>query len=240
MTMALELRDVTKRYPRGAIGAQNVDLVVEPGSFTALFGPSGAGKTTMLQLMGLLVSPDGGEVVLDGEPIHDLPEAEAAALRRRRLGFVFQSFGLLSLLSAEENVGIALRLLGVGGRSAADKMTVALEGVGLADRAKHRPDELSGGEQQRVALARALVHQPDYLLADEPTGELDSETGASILGLLKRVASGGTGVIIATHDPAVLEVADRRLFVSDGQLHSPDQSELDTWVIEGTGGLAGS
>ncbi len=237
--MSIELRGVSKRYGRGAIGAVDVDLAVEPGDFVALFGPSGSGKTTLLHMMGLLLDPDDGEVLLDGERVDGLGEGKGAELRRTRIGFVFQSFGLLPLLSAEENVDVALRLLGKGGRRARKRVAAALEVVGLGERARHRPDELSGGEQQRVALARALVHSPRYLLADEPTGELDTATGAAILGLFRQVTEGGTAVVVASHDPAALEVVDRALFVRDGRLHQPDRDELQLWLAEGeaTGGL---
>ncbi|MCP4304109.1 MAG: ATP-binding cassette domain-containing protein, partial [bacterium] len=171
--MAIEFRNVSKRYPNGAIGAIDVNLTTEPGEFIALFGPSGSGKTSLLQMAGLLLSPDQGEVLLDGERVDDRSESATALLRRSKLGFVFQNAGLLQLLSAYENVDVALRLLGVGGRKAWDRVNGALDSVGMLDRASHRPDELSGGEQQRVSIARALVHEPGYLLADEPTGELD-------------------------------------------------------------------
>ena len=237
--MSIELRRISKRYGRGAIGAIDVDLKVETGEFVALFGPSGCGKTTLLQIMGLLLPPDEGEVWLEGTRVDTLGEGPAAELRRSRLGFVFQSFGLLPLLSAAENVDVALRLLG---RRAGDKKRVveALKVVGLEGRARHRPDELSGGEQQRVAIARALVHGPHYIFADEPTGELDTATGEAILGLLRDVAATDTAVVIATHDPNALEAADRAYFVRDGTLHTPDRDELQLWLTEGqaTGGLA--
>lgn len=233
--MSIELRSVSKRYGRGAIGAVDVDLTVEPGEFVALFGPSGSGKTTLLQIMGLLMAPDDGEVHIDGERVDHLGESAGAELRRTRLGFVFQSFGLMPLLSAAENVDVALRLLGKGGRRARQRVAAALDVVGLAGRARHRPEELSGGEQQRVALARALVHAPRYLLADEPTGELDTATGAAILGLLRQVADSGTAVVVATHDPAALDAVDRGLFVRDGRLHDPDPDELELWLTEGAG-----
>jgi len=239
--MAIELRGVSKAYGGGAIGAVDVDLRVEPGQFIALFGPSGSGKTSILQIMGLLLDPDEGEVWLDGEQVDGLTEKGSAAVRRSKMGFVFQSFGLMPLLSAQENVEVALRMLGRRGRVRRDRVREALDTVGLGGRARHRPDELSGGEQQRVALARALVHEPKYVFADEPTGELDTATGAHILGLLRKVAEGGTAVVIASHDPAALEAVDRAYFVRDGRLHLPDHDELELWLQEGqaTGGLQG-
>jgi putative ABC transport system ATP-binding protein len=231
----LELRSVSKRYGRGAVGAEDVDLAVEPGQMIALFGPSGSGKTTLLHIMGLLLAPDSGEVLIEGRQV---PERAAAGVRRRTLGFVFQSFGLLSLLSAQENVMVAMRLLGVGGDEARRRVAAALEAVGLEQRAEHRPSELSGGEQQRVALARAIVHNPRILLADEPTGELDSTTAAYVLQLMRDVAAGGASVVVATHDPAALEAVDRAYFVRDGSLHEPDRTELELWLTEGESGGA--
>ncbi len=234
MKMAVELRGVSKRYPNGAIGAVDVDLVTRPSEFVALFGPSGSGKTSLLQIIGLLLPPDSGEVLIDGERVDDRSEAATSELRRSRLGFVFQSASLLPLLSAAENVDVSLRLLGVGGRKARERVQEALDSVDMVDRAHHRPDELSGGEQQRVSIARALVHEPGYLLADEPTGELDTATGAAILGLLQQVARAGTTVVMATHDPAAINYVDRALFVRDGTLHTPDRNELHLWLTEGT------
>lgn len=231
--MAIELRGVSKRYPTGAVGAADVDLVTRPGEFVALFGPSGSGKTSLLQMIGVLLHPDEGEVLIDGERVDNLSEAATADLRRSRLGFIFQSAGLLPLLSAAENVDVSLRLLGVGGRKARDRVRDALDSVDMVERAAHRPDELSGGEQQRVSIARALVHEPGYLLADEPTGELDTTTGAAILGLLQRVARAGTTVVMATHDPAAINFVDRALFVQDGKLHTPNRNELRLWLTEG-------
>ncbi len=229
--MAIELRQINKRYPNGAIGAIDVDLTTEPGEFVALFGPSGSGKTSLLHMAGLLLRPDSGEVWIDGERVDDRSEAGTAALRRSKLGFVFQSASLLPLLSAAENVDVALRLLATGGRKA--RVAAALGAVDMEDRAHHRPDELSGGEQQRVSIARALVHEPGYLLADEPTGELDTATGAAILQLLQDVARGGTTVLMASHDPAAINFVDRALFVSDGTLHTPSREELSLWLTEG-------
>lgn len=236
----LELKNVDKQYGRGAIGADDVSLAVEPGRMIALFGPSGSGKTSILHIMGLLQSADSGEVWLDGRRIDGMSERRAAQIRSRELGFVFQSFGLLPLLSAEENVAVALRLLGVGGETGRDRVRRALEAVGIEHRSQHRPSEMSGGEQQRVAIARALVHAPKVVLADEPTGELDTSTAAYVLELLHRVAEGGGTVVIATHDPIALDIVDTAYFVKDGTLHLPDPSELELWLTEGEGGLSGN
>lgn len=233
----LELRNISKRYGRGAVGADDVTLTVEQGSMIALFGPSGSGKTSILHIMGLLQNPDAGEVWLDGERIDHLPERKAAEVRSRDLGFVFQSFGLLPLLSARENVAVALRLLGIGGDEARTRIASAMSAVGIDHRAEHRPGELSGGEQQRVALARAIAHSPKVVLADEPTGELDTGTAAYVLELLHGIAEGGGTVVIATHDPVALEVVDTAYFVRDGTLHLPDRNELQLWLTEGEGDL---
>ena len=231
--MSLELRGVTKRYPNGALGAVDVDLRIQKGEFVALFGPSGSGKTSQLHLLGLLQRPDEGEIWIDGEQVEDLSESAAARLRRSRIGFVFQSAMLLRLLSARENVDVSLRLTGERGSSARRKVEQTLERLGMADRMNHRPDEMSGGEQQRVAIARALVHEPEYLLADEPTGELDTTTGASILAILRGIADAGTTVVIATHDPAAIDYVDTAYFVESGTLHLPDRDELGLWLTEG-------
>ena len=231
--MSLELRGATKRYPNGALGAVDVDLAVSRGQFVALFGPSGSGKTSQLHMLGLLQRPDEGEVWIDGERVEGLSESAAAKLRRSKIGFVFQSAMLLGLLSARENVDVSLRLAGERGSSARRKVDDVLERVGMSDRMDHRPDEMSGGEQQRVAIARALVHEPDYLLADEPTGELDTTTGAGILAMLREIADAGTTVVIATHDPAAIDYVDTAYFVESGTLHLPDRDELALWLTEG-------
>ena len=231
--MSLELKHVTKRYPNGAVGALAVSLRIDDGEFVAFFGPSGSGKTSLLQMIGLLMPPDEGEVWIGDERVDQMSEGSGAVVRRTQLGFVFQSAGLLSLLSAQENVDVAMRLLNVSARKAKPRVNAALASVNMENRADHRPDELSGGEQQRVAIARGLVHEPGYLLCDEPTGELDTNTGAEILGLLREIAAAGTTVVMATHDPAALDYVDRALFVQSGTLHLPDRAELALWLKEG-------
>lgn len=235
----LELKHITKRYGRGAIGADDVSVTVAAGKMVALFGPSGSGKTSILHIMGLLQEPDDGEVWIDGKRVDRLSERKAAEVRSHTLGFVFQSFGLLPLLSAEENIAVALRLLGVGGDHARSRVAAAMQVVGIDHRAEHRPGEMSGGEQQRVALARALVHAPRVVLADEPTGELDTATAAHVFDLLRRLAHNGVAVIIATHDPVALDFVDTAYFVRDGALHLPERAELELWVTEGEGALRG-
>jgi ABC-type lipoprotein export system ATPase subunit len=216
------------------VGALDVNLTVDSGSFVALFGPSGSGKTSQLHMLGLLQRPDEGEVWIDGERVDQLSESAAAKVRRSKLGFVFQSASLLRLVSARENVDVSMRLTGKRGADAKQKVEAALESVGMSGRMDHRPDEMSGGEQQRVSIARALVHQPKYLLADEPTGELDTTTGAGILQMLRDIADGGTTVVMATHDPAAIEYVDTAYFVESGSLHLPNREELGLWLTEGT------
>ena len=232
--MSLELKGVTKRYPNGAVGALDVDLEVGTGTFVALFGPSGSGKTSQLHMLGLLQRPDSGEVLIDGERVDNVSEGAAAKLRRTKLGFVFQSASLLTLASARENVDVSLRLNNQRGSDARQRVERALESVGMEARMDHRPDEMSGGEQQRVAIARALVHEPAYLLADEPTGELDTKTGGEILQMLKDIAAAGTTVVMATHDPKAIEYVDQAYFVQSGSLHEPRRDELELWLTEGT------
>ena len=173
-------------------------------------------------------------MIIDGERVDQISEHDAAAIRRTKLGFVFQSASLLNLLSAYENVDVSLRLLGIRGKKARTAVMSALEAVEMEARAEHRPDEMSGGEQQRIASARALVHEPRYVLADEPTGELDSATGASILAMLRQIADRGTTVVIATHDPAALGCVDEAYFVESGRLPQPRRGELNLWLTEGT------
>lgn len=231
--MSVALDRVTKVYPGGAVGASDVSLEVGAGEFVGLFGPSGSGKTSIIHLAGLLMEPDEGAVLIDGARVDGIGEAAAARIRRTKLGFVFQTAGLLPLLSAAENVGVALRLLGVAGAQARDRVEAALSAVEMGHRLTHRPDELSGGEQQRVSIARALVHEPAYLFADEPTGELDTNTGAGVLALLRSISHRKTSVIMASHDPAAVEYVDRALFVRDGTLADPGREAIRAWIVDG-------
>ncbi len=217
----VDVREVNRSF-RGA-GAvvhavRDVTLEVRYGEFVALRGRSGSGKTTLLNLIAGLDRPDSGTVRLAGEEVSSASEARLTELRRHSVGFVFQSFALLPLFSARENVELALRIAGVHGRAASERANAALDLVGLGPRADHRPYELSGGEQQRVAIARAIANRPPLLIADEPTGELDSATGAQIFGLLQAITAEGTTVIAATHDPLMIEHVGRVLEMADGAL----------------------
>ena len=197
---------------------RNVSLQAGRGEFLAIIGRSGSGKTTLLNLIAGLDKPDQGSVIVDGEDITQYGDKAVTQFRRHTIGFVFQSFGLLPLLSAAENIELALRIAGAGLRDRGRRTNELLEQVGLTHRAGHRPYELSGGEQQRVAVARALANDPPLLIADEPTGELDSATGAQIFQLLRDVAASGVTVVTATHDPFVIEHVDRVIEMSDGAL----------------------
>ena len=198
---------------------RDVSIDVWPGEFIAIVGRSGSGKTTLLNVMAGLDRPTSGQAFFEGRDLSEMGEAEMTRLRRRRLGFVFQSFALLPLLSAYENVELPLRIAGVGARERASRAEEVLDMVGLRRRARHRPFELSGGEQQRIAIARAVVMQPAVILADEPTGELDSANAAAIFGLFRdMVDEEGMSVVATTHDQTLLELADCVYDLHDGAL----------------------
>jgi putative ABC transport system ATP-binding protein len=195
----------------------NVNLTVEPGTLVAIHGRSGSGKTTLLNLIGGLDQPTSGKIWLDGTDLTTASDTELVEFRRHKIGFIFQAFGLIPILTAAENVQFPMRLTRVAVADREERGRVLLEMVGLGDRADHRPHELSGGEQQRVAIARALANGPQLLIADEPTGQLDSRTGRSIVELVSAlVRSENVAAVFATHDPAPLAVADRILELSDG------------------------
>jgi putative ABC transport system ATP-binding protein len=221
MSFAIACEHVTRSYagPSGRVVAvRDVSLGIGAGELVALVGASGSGKTTLLGMLGCLDRPDSGRILIEGRDLLELDEPARLALRRAKIGFVFQAAGLVPLMTARENVALALEISSTEPRSAATAATKALERVGLAERAKHRTYELSGGEQQRVALARAMVKAPAILLADEPTGQLDSETGVTIFALLREVAAAGTAVLMATHDEVLARGSDRILTLLDGVL----------------------
>jgi putative ABC transport system ATP-binding protein len=220
----IELHQLTRRLPSGGHELtilDRVDLTISPGEFVAVLGPSGSGKSTLLALMAGLDRPTSGEVRIDGQPIQSLSEDALALLRRKKIGFVFQSFQLLGNLTARENVLLPLELLGLADAPArADELLAA---VGLEDRGHHYPSQLSGGEQQRVALARAFAPRPAILLADEPTGNLDGATGRRILEILTDLwRSEGTTLVLVTHDPAVAALADRSIHLLDGRIEKEE------------------
>jgi putative ABC transport system ATP-binding protein len=218
----IALEDVSRDFLVGSQtirALRNVSLTVERGEFVAIIGRSGSGKTTLLNVIAGLDRPTSGRVLVEGLEVSAMNESQLTALRRRKLGFVFQSFGLLPLLSAYENVELALRIAGAGIRERGQRTAEMLDLVGLTKRADHRPYELSGGEQQRVAIARALANRPAIILADEPTGELDSLTASSIFGLLVEIVEREkVTVVTTTHDRLVMERAQRIVELSDGAL----------------------
>lgn len=213
---------------------RDVSLKVTRGEFLAIVGRSGSGKTTLLNVIAGLDRPDTGSILIDGEDITHYNDRQIANFRRHTIGFVFQSFGLLPLLSANENIDLALRIAGKSSRERNRRTAELLEQVGLTSRASHRPYELSGGEQQRVAVARALANTPPLLIADEPTGELDSTTGAQIFKLLRNVADSGVTVITATHDPFVIEHVDRVVEMEDGAINNPELGNKSARPLEKT------
>lgn len=224
MTLVVRCEKLTRVFRTGereVVALRDVSLTLPPGAFIALVGRSGSGKTTLLNLIGGLDRPTAGEVTVLGQPLGRLDDGELTALRRYRIGFVFQSFALLPALSAFDNVALPLRIASVEPRKRDKRVWACLEAVGLREWAVHRPYELSGGQQQRVAIARALVNDPPLILADEPTGELDSGTAREIFNFFQRLArERGVTVIAATHDPLVDEYALSTIRLRDGQVEA--------------------
>ncbi len=222
MKNMIDVRDVTRSYGSGStttIALRDVTFAVGAGKLIALRGRSGSGKTTLLNVVGGLDAPDGGCISVAGHDVTAMNERERMRLRRQTVAYIFQSFGLLPVLSAAENIGVPLRIAGVAPKERESRVELLLSIVGLADHAKQRPAELSGGQQQRVAIARALAARPSLLLADEPTGQLDRETGRQIMRLLRAVVeSEGVTALVATHDPALIDLADSVLQLADGRI----------------------
>lgn len=215
----IRLEAVSKTYgsgPSAVAALRAIELEIRRGEFVAISGPSGSGKSTLLYILGLLDRPQEGRYLLEGKDVTALPDREVSALRGRRIGFVFQSFHLLPRASALENV--MLPLLYAGEPDAAARARAALARVGLSARERHRPGQLSGGEQQRVAIARAIVKRPDLILADEPTGNLDARTGLEILELLSEIRAGGVTLVLVTHEARVAERAERVIELADGRV----------------------
>ncbi|RDD88032.1 ABC transporter ATP-binding protein [Streptomyces parvulus] len=218
----VRVEGVRKSYAQGTAvvhALRGVSFEVPRGELVALKGRSGSGKTTLLNIVGGLDAPDDGRVEVDGHDLADLDEEGLLALRRDRVGFVFQSFGLIPILTAAENVGVPMRLRRAAVREREERVALLLSLVGLADHAAQRPGELSGGQQQRVAIARALANNPALLIADEPTGQLDAETGHAVMELLRAVVrSERVTALVATHDATLLDLADRVLELRDGEI----------------------
>jgi putative ABC transport system ATP-binding protein len=222
----MELRDVVKHYPQGrriVRALQGVTMRIEAGEFVSIMGPSGSGKSTLMHILGALDLPSSGEVFFQNQPLHTAPDRVLAELRRTRIGFVFQFFNLLPTLTAAENVALPLLLSGQGRGQALKPAYAGLERVGLRDRAEHFPDEMSGGEMQRVAIARALVVEPEAVLCDEPTGNLDSANSTEVLRLLRSLPEPGRrSVVMVTHDAEAAQYGDRVVHIRDGRIASEE------------------
>jgi putative ABC transport system ATP-binding protein len=217
----ISLEDVHRVYHTGRVDVRaldGLDLTVQHGEFLAVVGPSGSGKSTLMNIIGCLDRPTGGRYLLDGLDVAELDDDGLAALRSRSIGFVFQSYNLLPRTTALENVATPLAYQGVRRKEREARAREALERLGLGDRLTHEPAELSGGQQQRVAIARALVTEPAIILADEPTGNLDSASGAEVMGILRELHASGRTVLLITHDADVATFADRQVHVRDGRL----------------------
>jgi putative ABC transport system ATP-binding protein len=225
----ITLRSICRNYDVGdevVHALDHVDLDIDAGEYISIMGPSGSGKSTLLNILGLLDRPTSGEYLLDGESVANLEDDELAAVRREKIGFIFQSFHLVPRLSAAENVELPMMLKGDSPRSRRESAIEVLSSVGLDHRLDHRPDQLSGGERQRVAIARAIVMRPEYLLADEPTGNLDTHSGGEIIDIVERLNSQGIGLIVVTHDPELGVRARRRISMVDGCIENDSGSSL--------------
>ncbi len=217
----IELAGVSKLYDTGKVvvsALSEVDLTVERGEFVAIIGPSGSGKSTMMHILGCLDRPSSGRYVLDGTPVDELDNDGLADVRSRSIGFVFQSYNLLPRTTALENVAAPLAYQGIGRKQRTERAREALERLGLGDRLLHEPRELSGGQQQRVGIARAIVTEPALILADEPTGNLDSHSGEEVIALFRELHDAGRTIVLITHDADVAHVADRQVHLRDGRI----------------------
>jgi putative ABC transport system ATP-binding protein len=226
MTPIVEVRDLVREYRMGdevVHALRGVTMTVHQTEYAAIVGPSGCGKSTLLNLLGVIDKPTSGSVSIAGERVDQLGDARATEFRLRRIGFVFQRFYLMPALSARENVELPLAEAGVPVAARRERARALLDYVGLAKREKHRPSQLSGGEQQRVAIARALANEPSLLLADEPTGELDARTGAEMIALFERLNADGTTIVVVTHDELLARAAKRVIHMRDGVIVSDER-----------------
>ncbi|MBM4403380.1 MAG: ABC transporter ATP-binding protein [Candidatus Cloacimonetes bacterium] len=221
----IKTSNLIKDYPMGKVSVRalcGVDMQIEEGEFVAIMGPSGSGKSTLMHIIGCLDSPSDGEYCLDGHEVSKLDKNDLAQIRNKKIGFVFQSFNLLPHLNVLKNVELPLLYAGLSSRMRKIKAEEVLDSVGLSDRLRHKPSELSGGQRQRVAIARAMVNDPAILLADEPTGNLDTQSGGDILEIFSQLHQKGNTVIIVTHDPAVAQRAGRIIRIIDGRITDVD------------------
>ena len=217
----IEMQALTRVYqlgPQEIYALRGVDLVIDPGEYVAIMGPSGSGKSTLMNVIGCLDTPSSGRYLLDGVPVESMNDDELAAVRNKKIGFVFQTFNLLARTTALQNVELPLIYAKIPRAERRQLAEEALAAVGLADRMNHQPNELSGGQRQRVAIARALVNKPSLLLADEPTGNLDSQTGREILDLFRELHSRGNSIIMVTHEDDVAQEARRVIHIRDGRI----------------------
>ena len=229
----IDITGLKKHYEMGGLvvrALDGVDLEIAAHTFTVVMGPSGSGKSTLLYLLGGLDRATSGEISIDGERLTDMDENALALFRRRMMGFVFQSFNLISSMSAMENVAFPMQFNGTSSAQRIDRATQLLQQVGLADRGQHKPGELSGGQQQRVAIARALVNDPSLILADEPTGNLDSSSGIAVMQLLSDLHRSGRTVLVVTHDPRMMRFATHKIFLLDGRL--VNEAEYQSAALE--------
>jgi len=226
----IEITDLSKVYGAGDVAVhalRGINVAVVEGEFVAIMGPSGSGKSTFMNILGCLDRPTGGTYVLDGEDVSRLNKDRLASVRSRKIGFVFQSYNLLPRLTAAKNVMLPLLYDGhqhLSDKQCYERAVAALESVGLGDRVRHRPNELSGGQQQRVAIARALINNPSIVLADEPTGNLDTQASEEVLALLHQLHDRGATIVMVTHEPGIADHAERVIYLLDGQIASDRQN----------------
>src|SRR5690625_714469 len=230
----IHLENIVKSYPvagEDLVVLQDINLQISQGEFVAIMGPSGSGKSTLMNIIGCLDKPTSGDYFLNGKLVSDYDENELAKVRNQSIGFVFQQFQLLPRLTALQNVELPMIYVGVDKKTRSERAEEALEKVGLADRIEHLPNELSGGQKQRVAIARAIVNEPDIILADEPTGALDSKTGIQMMEMFRMLHAEGTTIILVTHEAEVARFAERTIFVKDGMLTTAE-AIVDQEVLE--------